>query len=33
MMGGNPLKAMMQQAPMGNPLSSTPMAMIMHVKP
>lgn len=31
MMGGNPLKAMMQQAPMGNPLSNNPMAMIMQI--
>lgn len=31
MMGGNPLKAMMQQAPMRNPLSSNPMGMIMQI--
>ena len=30
MMNGNPLKSMMRQAPMGNPLSSNPMSMIMQ---
>lgn len=31
MMNGNPLKSMMQQTPMGNPLSSNPMGMLMQI--
>lgn len=31
MMNGNPLKSMMQQAPTGNPLSNTPMNMLMQI--
>lgn len=31
MMNGNPLKSMMQQTPMGNPMGSNPMAMLMQI--
>lgn len=31
MMNGNPLKSMMQQAPMGNPLSNNPMGVLMQI--